>query len=130
MEETAEERRHAMAIMVVVVSLGGALVAIVARDARDRLGRGLLLNVRETRLVVEGSGNGHLLRAALLLFPCGPDIVNLLLGRLLDGNGLLPETEEAPTRRHLLRSERDVHRVGARQRATCGGSRLLLLRLL
>ena len=114
MEETAEERRHAVAIVVMVVSLGGALVAaVVARDARDGLGRGLLLNVRETRLVVHRSGNGHLVRAALLLFPSGPDIVDLLLGRFLNSNSLLPETEEAPTRRHLLRAERDVHRVGA-----------------
>ena len=118
MEEAADERRHAVAIVIMVVGLGGALVAaVVARDARDRLGRGLLLNVRETRLVVEGSGNGHLLRAALLLFPCGPDIINLLLRRFLDGYGLLPEAEESPTRRHLLllRAEWDVHRIGARQ---------------
>ena len=116
-EEAAEERRHAVAIMVAVVGLGGALVAaVVARDARERLGRGHPLDVRETRLIVKGSGHGHLLRATLLLLPCGPDIVDLLLllrGRLLDGNGVLPEAEEASTRRYLLRAEWDVDRIGA-----------------
>ena len=71
MEEAAEERRHAVAIVVMVVGLGGVLVpAVIARDARDWLSGGLLLNIRETRLVVEGGGNGHLMRAALLLLPC------------------------------------------------------------
>ena len=111
MEEAAEERRHAVAIM--VVGLSGALVAaVIARDARDWLGGGLLLNVRETRLVVEGGGNGHLMRAALLLLPCDPDVVDLLLlfrGRLFDGDGLLPEAEEAPPRRELLRAEGNAH---------------------
>ena len=129
MEETAEECRHAVAIMVMVVGLSGALVAaVIARDARDWLSGGLLLDIRETRLVIEGGGNGHLVRAALLLLPCGPDIVDLLLfrGRPFDGDGLLPEAEEAPPRRGLLRAEGDTHRVGAAQ-GGAGGQRLLLL---
>src|SRR5258706_889157 len=75
-EEAAEERRHAVAIVVAVVGLGGALVAaVVGRYARERLGGGHPLDVCETRLIVKGSRNRHLLRAALLLLPCGPDIV-------------------------------------------------------
>jgi hypothetical protein len=90
-----------------VVGLSGALIAaVVARDTRDRLGGGLLLlDKRETRLVVERGCNGHLMRAALLLLPCGPDVVIVLLlfrGRLFDGDGLLPEAEEAPAGRNLL----------------------------
>jgi hypothetical protein len=129
MEETAEERRHAVAIVVAVVGLGGALVAaVVARDARDGLRGGLLLHVRETRLVVERSRNGHLMGAALLLLPCGPDVVDLLWlfrGLLFDGEGVLPEAEEAPARRDLLRARRVVDNVGGAQRGTRGG----LLRL-
>ena len=121
-EEAAEEGRHPVAIMVAVFGLGGALVAaVVAGDARERLGGRHPLDVRETRLIVKGSRNGHLLRAALLLLPCGPDIVDLLLllhGRLLDGDGLLPEAEEASTRRDLLRAEWGVDRIGAADRAT------------
>ena len=95
-----------------VVGLSGALVAaVIARDARDWLSERLLLNIRGTQLVVEGGGNGHLMRAALLLLPCDPDVVDLLLlfrGRLFDGDGLLPEAEEAP-RRELLRVSRSCH---------------------
>ena len=83
-----------------------ALVAsVVARDARDWLSGGLLLNIRETQLGVEAGGNGHLMGAALLLLPCGPDVVDLLLlfrGWLFDGDGLLPEAEGALPRRELL----------------------------
>ena len=51
-----QTRRHAVAIVVMVVGLGGALIAAnIARDARDWLSGGLLLNIRETRLVVESA---------------------------------------------------------------------------
>ena len=120
MEEAAEERRHAVAIVVVVVGLGGAFVAaVVARDARDGLGGGQLVNVRETWLVVKRSRNSHLVRAALLFLPCCPDIIDLLLlfrSHPFDGGGLLPEAEEAPARRHLLWARHEAHNIGATER--------------
>ena len=96
MEEAAEERRHAVA----VVRLDGALVAaVVAGNARDGLGR---LDVREARLVVKRGGNRHLARAALLLLPSGQRVVGFCGHRVLfDSDGLLPQTEETAAR-HLL----------------------------
>ena len=55
--------------------------------------------------------------AALLLLPCGPDVVDLLLvfgGRLLDGDRLLPEAEGALPRRELLRVTFQSHHLEPR----------------
>ena len=84
--------RHAVAIVSVVVGLGGAFIAaVVVRDARDRLSGMLLLDIGEAWLVVECGRNGHLMCATLVLLPCDPDVraVHLRLlfrGRPFDGD--------------------------------------------
>jgi hypothetical protein len=130
-EEGAEEGRDAVAIVLglgVSFSLGGAVVvarAVVARDARDGL-RGLGLDIGKARLVVQRSRDRHLARAALLLGPRGPDVIrSRLLLLLLDGDGLLPEAEEAPAGDLLLADGVGVAERGTR--GTRGGGWALVL---
>jgi hypothetical protein len=104
------------------LALGGAVVTAVGWDAGDRLGTGFGrrgLDKCKARLVVQGSRNGHLARAALLLLPGGPNVVDLLRGRFFDGDCLLPEAEETPAR-DLLLADGDAHYVGAAKRGTRG----------
>lgn len=127
-EEAAEEGGDAMAV-VRLVRLGGALIgAVVARDARDGLGRGRRgLDIGKARLVVQCGCEGHLVRAALLALPGGQHVVGVL--RLLRGrgrDGLLPEPEEASAR-WLLLAERRARGVGGGTRTRRRRRRVLLL---